>query len=124
DASPAAQDVVRGLAAHLSVLVADEVMAHVDPEPRDAAVEPEAEDVVECVAHSVVEPVEVRLLHMEGVEVPTAVALCPCRPAEHARAVAGIVRPDVPIALRRVGKPGMLVARVPGDEVEDDLDPE
>src|SRR5919198_370132 len=96
----------------------------VDAKARDTAVEPEAEDLVEGVAHLVVEPVEVRLLDMEGVEVPTAVALRPRRTAEHARVLARLVRPDVPIALRRIREPRMLVARVPGNEVEDDLDPE
>ena len=97
-------------------------MADVDAEAGDPAVEPEAQDAVECITHFVVEPVHVRLLRMERVEIPGSVTLGPRRPAEDARSLARFVGPDVPTAFRGVGKPRMLVARVSRDEVEDDLD--
>ncbi len=47
-------------------------MGHVDAEAIDAAVEPEAEDVVESFADGLVVPVEVGLRGVEQVEIPLA----------------------------------------------------
>ena len=60
----------RRVVAQLAVL--DDRVAHVDAEPGDAAVEPEAQDVVERVAHLLVPPVEVGLRRQEVVQVVLA----------------------------------------------------
>ena len=68
----------RGLAAGLDDLVAqrrllEEAVGHVDPEAVDAAVEPEAQHVLEHRRDLGVAPVEVGLAGVEEVEVPLAV---------------------------------------------------
>src|SRR6266511_2409080 len=116
--------------------VVDEPVGDVDPEACDPAVEPEAEDVVERVADGRIPPVEVRLLGEEVVQVPLARLFVegPGGTAEDAapvvrRVVAAAVRPDVPVAVpgragrARVLEPVVPVARVVGDDVEEDPDP-
>ena len=105
--------------------VLDQRMRDVDSKAGDATVEPEAECLLELVAHTLVPPVQVGLLGEEVVQVVPAElrVLGPGRPAERRRPVVRLVRPDVPVALRGVREPRMLAARVVGDEVEHDLDP-
>src|SRR6266511_2675022 len=122
------------LVAQLAVV--DEPVSDVDPEAGDPAVEPEAQDVVERVADARVPPVEVRLLGQEVVHVPLARLFVegPGGTAKDAapvvrRVVAAAVRPDVPVAVlgragrARVMEPVVLVARVVGDDVEEDPNP-
>src|SRR5256885_8969654 len=111
-------------------------MGDVDAEASDAAVEPEAVDLVESVANGGIPPVEVRLLREEVVQVELAGMRVkgPRRAAKGAQPVirrAAIrpgIGPDVPIAMggraRRpcVDEPRMPVAAVIGDDVEHDLD--
>ena len=120
--------------AQLGVL--DHHVAHVDAEAGDAPVPPEAQDVVEGVAHLFGPPVEVGLLGEEVVQevLPRRGVECPGRAAEGADPVVRLgpvglgVGPHVPVAPRRVGggarlhEPGVAVAGVVGDEVEEHLD--
>ena len=119
-----------GVVAQLAVL--DDRVAHVDPEARDAALVPEAQDRVEGVAHLVVPPVQVGLRGQELVEVVLTCRFVqrPGRAAEVGLPVVGRsaarrrVGPDVVVAVRRVtaaqriDEPGVPVRRVVRDEVE------
>ena len=101
-------------------------MRDVDAEAVDAALEPEAHDLVERLAHLVVPPVEIRLLGQEVVQVVLTALLVerPRRapedrlPVVRRRPVGLRVAPYVPVALRGIAEPWMPVARVVGDEVE------
>jgi hypothetical protein len=118
---------------------------HVDTEAVDAPVEPEAQDVVELLAHLRVVPVQVGLLGVEQVQVPLAgraVGLGHPRPggaAEHAApgvrgqlaVLAASVAEQVPGALggaraggQRLLEPGVLVGGVVGHQVHDHPQPE
>src|SRR5439155_4127542 len=118
-------------------LVPDEAGRHVDTEPIDAAVKPEAHDVIDLFAHRVIAPVEVGLFREEVMQVVLAGSLvfCPRRadPTEHRapvirRTATARVCPDVVVALRigarRSGgyKPRMLVRGVTWHDVDDDPD--
>ena len=119
-----------GVVAQLAVL--DDRVADVDPPAGDAARVPEAQDLVERVAHLVVPPVEVRLARQEVVQVVLAGRLVqlPGRAAEVRQpvvrrpAVRRRVGPDVEVAVarvaprRRVDEPRVAVARVVRDQVE------
>ena len=121
--------------AQLGVL--DDQVAHVDAEAVDAAVEPEPQDVVELVAHVLVPPVQVGLLDQVVVHVVLAGALVErpapgrrsCSPSCSGGEPSGFgIGPDVPVAVRGVrdaralDEPRVLIARVVGDEVEQDPD--
>jgi hypothetical protein len=122
-------------------IVAQETILHdrvrdIDPETRDPAVEPEAQDRVEGLAHLLVPPVQVRLLGKEIVQVvlPGRAVERPGGAAEDAApvvgraTVGGRIPPDVPVPVpggvppQRVEEPRMLLARVVGNEVEEDPD--
>ena len=119
-----------GLVAQLAVV--DDAVRHVDAEAGDPALEPEAQDVVERVAHLVVPPVQVGLARQEVVQVALARRLVerPRRPAERAQPVVGRravglgIGPHVVVAVARVAaaqrvlEPRVAVAGVVGDEVE------
>ena len=123
-----------GVVAQLAVL--DDRVADVDPEARDPALEPEAQDVVEGVAHAVVPPVQVGLAGQELVQVVLAGLLVqrPRRPAERRAPVVGHaaagrrVRPDVEVAVRSgppgkgVLEPGVAIAGVVRDQIEEHAD--
>src|SRR5207253_8571012 len=109
----------------------------VDAEPIDAAVEPEAHDVVDLLSDRVVAPVKVGLLGEEVVQVVLAALLVPRPgrpdPTEHRAPVvrwtpAPAVGPDVVVALRigarRSGglEPRVLVRGVTRHDVDDDPD--
>ena len=111
-------------------------MRDVDPKAVDAAVEPEAEDLVEAVLHGLVMPVEIGLLGREEVEVVVARLLVerPGRAAEcgrpgvrRAAVPAGPEHVALPVGVRGVGdrvpKPLVLVGRVVGNNVDRHLDP-
>ena len=130
DLLPAAVDLVhlgplaQVLLAVSQLPVLDQPVCDVDPQAADAAVEPEAKDVVELVADGGVPPVEVGLLGSELVQV-----VLPPRAVEPPRSLAredrrpvvrDLLRPDV--VLGPVAKPRMPVGRVIGNEVEPDLD--
>ena len=116
--------------------VLDEDVADVDAEAVDAAVEPEADDVVERVAHVLVPPVEIGLLAQVVVHVVLTGGRVerPRRTAEAAhpvvrrRAVRFRIGPHVPVAMARgarrsrVDEPRVLLARVVRDEVEEHAD--
>ena len=118
------------------LLVLDHHVAHVDPEPRHAAVPPEAHDVVELAPHLLVPPVQVRLRRLEVVQEVLAAGLVevPGRAAEDAGPVVGQptvglgVGPDVVVPVGRVtpaqgiDEPGMLIAGVVGHQVHQDAD--
>src|SRR5207247_762858 len=104
--------------------------------PPDPAVEPEPEDTVELLDDVRVPPVELRLVAREVVQVVLAGRGIerPGRASEVADpvvrrpAVGGGRTPDVVVASprpprpARILEPGVLVARVAGDEVEYDRD--
>ncbi len=113
-------------------LLLEEAVRHVDAEPVDPAVEPEAQDVLEHRRHLGVAPVEVGLAGVEEVEVPLAVLdLGPRRTAEDrapvvggtvgavAEEVAGALRAARPGRQRRL-EPLVLVGGVVGHQVDDD----
>ena len=129
--------IVRGrhrVVAQLAIL--DDAMGDVDAPARDPAVEPEAQDLVERLPHLLAPPVQVGLRRQEVVQVELAGGLVerPGRAAERAhpivrwRAVGLRVGPDVEVAVPRVTaaervlEPLVAVARVVGDEVEQDAD--
>jgi hypothetical protein len=136
-AAPAAEDLVRGGNVHAELEVLGDLVSHVDSKPGHSAVEPKAEDPVERLANRRRLPVEVGLLGKEVVQVvlPGAVVERPRWAAERRfpfvgrRAVGPRVGPDVPAPPRRVPggarlkEPRMAVARVRGDEVEEETDP-
>ena len=113
----------------------------VEAEPVDATLQPPAQHRVDRLAHLRVLPVEVRLLGVEHVQVVLAGALVglPRRPGEPRAPVVrlGARRahrhtgawwpPPVPVAFRAVpgraglDEPRVLVARVVGDDVDDQL---
>ena len=107
----------------------------VHPEAVDAAVEPPAHHRVDRLADLGVLPVQVRLLAVEQVQVVLAAGLVP-RPrgtAEERPPVVGLgpvawVAPEVPVALRAVGRrgrldePRVLVRGVVDHQVHDELD--
>ena len=115
-------------------------MRDVDPEPVDAPVEPEAEDVLEHVADLGVAPVEVGLGAVEEVEVPLPVRHAgPRVAAEHRLPVVGrlgavrsaAVAEEVAGPLRAARRrrqrglePRVLARGVVGDQVDDHLEPE
>ena len=116
---------VRGgrIVAELPIL--DQRMADVDPEARDPAVEPEAQDALELLAHLRVPPVQVGLTGGEVVQVVAAPLLVE-RPGGAAAedrppVVRHLVCPDVEV--RPIAEPGMAVGRVVRDEVEEDANP-
>ena len=121
----------------------DHAVRDVDAEAVDTAVEPEAQDAAELLAHLVVGPVEVGLRAVEEVQVPLAgraVGLGdagPCGAAEDRLPVvrrqlagrAAAVAEQVARALGAAGgggerrlEPDVLVGRVVGHEVDDDAD--
>jgi hypothetical protein len=104
--------------------VLDRPVDDVDAEARDPAVEPEAQDAVELVAHGGDLPVQVRHLGQEAVQVVALPALVelPGGAAEDRAPVRRTVGPDVPVAVL-AEEPGMPVARVVRDQVEQDADP-
>jgi hypothetical protein len=110
---------------------------HVDAEAVDAALAPEAQDVVHRLLDLRVVPVQVGLLGEEGVQVPlTAAFVARPRAADGGeRGAPGVrrpavdaVAPHVPVAPRavraaqRLLEPRMAVGGVVRDEVHDDLD--
>jgi hypothetical protein len=113
-----------------------EAVRHVDAEPVDAAVEPEAQDSAELLAHLLVRPVEVGLRRVEEMQVPLAVGHAgPRGAAEDRLPVVGrqLARLTAAIAEHVAGtlggsrcgrerglEPGVLVRRVVGHEVRDD----
>ena len=112
-------------------------MRDVEPEAGDAAVEPEAHNVVESVADGAMPPVEVDLLLQEAVQahLPGLRRQQPCgllaerrAPVVRRRAVPTRIGPDVPVAMLRVARaqrvlePRVPIARVVRDEVQDDAD--
>ena len=116
--------------------VFDDALGDVDPEAGDAAVEPEAVDLVEGVTNGRVPPVEIRLLRKKVVQVVLARVGVerPGRPAKGAQpvirraAVRLAIGPDVPIAVGgrargpRVNEPRVPITAVVGHDVEHDLD--
>src|SRR6478672_13428999 len=118
----------RRVVAQLRIL--DQRMRDVDTKAGDSTLEPEPEDLVELGTNFLVPPVEIRLLREEVVEV-VLTALVVQRPGAASerrlpvvrrRAVRLRIAPDVPVALRRVVEPLVLVRRVVRDEVEHDAD--
>ena len=107
--------------------VLDQAVADVDPEPVDAAVEPEAEHVVEVGQHLRRGPVEVGLGGVEEVQVPLAVGdLGPGAAAEDGQPVGRLVAEEVARAFRgarpggeRRDEPGVGRRRVVGHHVDD-----
>src|SRR3954464_15495656 len=79
----------RWVVAQLAVL--DDAVGDIDAKARDAAIHPEARDVVEGLANVLVPPVEVGLVGREVVQVPQAAGLVarPCRAPEVAHPVVG-----------------------------------
>jgi hypothetical protein len=116
-----------------------EALQGVDAEAVDAAVQPEAQDVVHRRLDLGVVPVEVRLLGQERVQVPLARRLVQGprgarrlelrHPVVGRPAVRRAVAPDVPVALgivaarARRGEPRVPVRGVVGHPVEDHPDP-
>ena len=121
----------------------DHAVGDVDPEAVDAAVEPEAQDAAELLAHLLVRPVEVGLRAVEEVQVPLAgraVGLDDARPGRAAEdglpvvrrlvaARAAAVAEEVAGALGAAGRGGerrlepfVLVRRVVGHQVDDHAD--
>ena len=123
-----------GIVPQLGIL--DHHVADVDAEAGDPPVPPVAHDVVERSAHVIAPPVEVRLLPFEVVQEVLATGLVelPGRAPEHAdpvvrRTAAGRrIGPDVPVAVDGVApaagvdEPGVLIAGVVRDQVEQDAD--
>ena len=112
---------------------------HVGPEAVDAPVEPEPQHVVHGGLDLRVPPVEVGLLGQEEVEVglvgggivgPGGLRRERGDPVVRGLSAGELVAPDVPVPLRCVAggagveEPGVLVGRVVGDPVEDQLDAE
>ena len=86
-------------------------MRDVEAEAGDAAIEPEAHDVVELAPDVLVPPVEVDLLRQEGVQVhlaglgrelPCAAVSERRAPVVRRRAVRPRISPDVAVAMPRV----------------------
>ena len=108
-----------GLVGQLGIL--EEPVRDVDPDPVDAAVEPETEDLLELGLDVRVVPVEVGLLAREEVQVVPARLLVerPGRAAEHREPVVRLVGPHVVVGV--LAEPRMLDRRVVRDEVDHDL---
>ena len=116
--------------------VVDQPVRDIDPEARDAPVEPEPQDVAERASDLLVPPVEIGLLGEEVVEVVLTrrgVELPRASPEDRSPvvrwgSVGPRIRPHVPVAVRglprgpRVHEPRVPVARVVGNEVEEDPD--
>ena len=118
-------------------LLLEQRMRHVDPEPVDAAVEPEPQRLLEVRGDLGVAPVEVGLGDVEEVEVPLAVGHpLPGRAAEHGEPVVGRLRPvgttsgpeHVAVALgaarrrlQRLLEPQVLAGGVVGHDVGEQL---
>src|SRR5258708_1154888 len=110
----------------------------IDPKAVDAAIEPEARDIQKHVLNLSIMDIEVGLLRQEVVEVILAAPGIPgpSRTTEDRLPIVGRrpvglgIGPDVPVGLRIVSirpalvKPGMLVAAVRIDLVDDYLQPE
>ena len=118
-------------------LILEERVGDVDPEAVDAAVEPEAEDLLETLLYRFFVPVEVGLLGREEVEVVLAGLLVqrPRGPAEgrrplvrRAAVAAGAEHVALPVGMQRVGdrvpEPLVLVRRVVRNDVDRHPDPE
>jgi hypothetical protein len=111
------------------LVVLDQPVDRVDAEARNAAVEPEADDVAERGHDLRVAPVEVRLLRIEAVHVPARTAARigrPRRPAERCppivrRATVAPLGPDIPV--RVLTEPRMLDRRVARNEVHQHSQP-
>ena len=118
-------------------------MGDVDAEAVDAAVEPEAQDAAELLAHLLVRPVEVGLRRVEEVQVPLAgraVGLDDARPGRAAEDRLPVVRGQLAVralavaeqvarALGAAGRgderllePFVLVGRVVRNQIDDDTD--
>ena len=128
---------VLGLDHVVQVLRLEERLRDVDPEAVDAAVEPEAQDLLERLRHGVDVPVEVGLLGGEEVEVPLAARLVarPRRPAEDRRpavrrAAVAAGTEDIARPIRMVGaregvhEPRVLARGVVRDDVDEHLEAE
>src|SRR3954447_12703407 len=100
-------------------------MCDVDAETRDTAVEPEAENPVELLAHVLVPPVEVRLLGREVVQVVAAALAIPGPRGAAAERGEPVVRdPVLPhVEPGPFAEPRVAVGGVVRDEVEQDADP-
>ncbi len=128
----------RGEVGHLGIL--RQPVGDVDAEAVDATVEPEAQDRLELLADLVVQPVEIRLLDVEQVQVPlawrpvglgdagprrTAERALPVvrrLPAARAASVAEHVPGPLPAARagrQRLLEPLVLIGGVVGDDVHD-----
>ena len=116
--------------------VFDDAVCDVDPEAGHPPIEPESIDLVEGIRNLRIPPVEIRLLGEEVVQVILAGVLVagPGRPTEGADPVIRVaaigfwVGPYVPVPMTGtasragIGKPGMAIAAVVGNDVEDDPD--
>ena len=115
------------------LIVLDDGVRHVDPEPGHASIEPTPQDLVERPAHVLVPPVEVGLPRQEVVQVVLARRLVqrPCRsaaeralPVVRRPSVGRRIRPHVPVPMlgvpapARIHEPRMAIARVVRHQVE------
>jgi hypothetical protein len=123
---------------HIGALAADEKRHRVEPEAGDPELQPEAHDLRDLVPDCRVPGVQIGLMFVEAVEVVLLRLLVPgprrlLHTGKHHPLVVirrPLLRPDIPVAERRVGvgagvlKPRVIDGRVIGHEVDDDADAE
>src|SRR5215471_7861572 len=118
------------------LLILEQPRKYVDAETIDATVEPEAQDIIHSLANLLVAPVQIRLFHIELVQVvlPGVFIELPGRPVKSAdpvigwTSIGGRITPGIPVAFFVVAartrqlEPGMLIGRVVGDKVQNKLE--
>ncbi len=117
------------------LLIFEQQPEHIDTEAIDPSVQPEVQDIIHRLAHLLIAPVQIRLFHIEQVQVvlPGVFIELPGRPAKPAGPVIGRttigsrISPDVPVAFlvgavgTRLLEPGMLIGGVIRHKVQNDL---
>src|SRR5258708_1631822 len=118
------------------LLILEQTRECVNAEAIDPSVQPEAQDIIHRLAHLLIAPIQIRLFHIEQVQVilpgvfielPGRLAK-PAHPVIGGTAIGGWVSPDVPgaflvgAALPCLLEPGMLIGGMIRHKIQNDLE--